>query len=165
MSGSYLYRQLLWHSRMASVWKLNHMLVSVLAGFIIILLTSFVWPVNTHLWCRQIIILRLALICASQCGLVAKSRHVGWACQNSLHCMSEFKFGRTGFDGLGLGSLTLSTVSNSLISVDQSLLSCYSILWSKTCGCVLGIATHFVPQNGAAGIQTPLSSCPMTEHW
>jgi hypothetical protein len=62
----------LWQSRMAGVWKLNHRLVSVRAGFIFILLTSFVWSVKTHPRCQQRII-PLTLICVSQCGLAAKS--------------------------------------------------------------------------------------------
>jgi hypothetical protein len=35
------------------------------------------------------------------------SRLVGWACQNGLPRISEFEFGCTGFDGLGLDGLGL----------------------------------------------------------
>jgi hypothetical protein len=64
----------MWQSRMAGVWKLNHTLVSVLSliyyhfTYIICLASKYAPTVPA------IIILRPTLICASQCGLVAKSR-------------------------------------------------------------------------------------------
>jgi hypothetical protein len=41
---------------------------------------------------------------------VDKGRLVGWACKTGLPRMSEFKFGCTGFDGLGLHGLGLVLV-------------------------------------------------------